>query len=56
MQKRPNFSSFSNTLGGPGIKSASGLNSSKPGDIKKLVIKNFKAKPILPENYNVEVS
>lgn len=26
-------------------------NSSKPGDIRKLVIKNFKTKPTLPDNY-----
>lgn len=54
MQKRPNFSSFPSN-GSGGIKSISGLSASKPGDIKKLVIKNFKAKPVLPENYNTEV-
>lgn len=56
MQKRSNFSSFSTALNSGGIKTSSGLSSTKPGDIKKLVIKNFKAKPVLPENYNTEVS
>ncbi|XP_073810981.1 cullin 4 [Musca autumnalis] len=27
-------------------------NTSKPGDVKKIVIKNFKVKPTLPENYS----
>ncbi|XP_037953327.1 cullin-4A [Teleopsis dalmanni] len=27
-------------------------NATKPGDVKKIVIKNFKAKPILPDNYS----
>ncbi|XP_065367431.1 cullin-4A [Calliphora vicina] len=27
-------------------------NASKPGDVKKIVIKNFKVKPTLPENYS----
>ncbi|KAH8284708.1 hypothetical protein KR018_012036 [Drosophila ironensis] len=28
------------------------IHNSKPGDVKKIVIKNFKAKPTLPENYS----
>ncbi|KAH8336932.1 cullin-4A [Drosophila kikkawai] len=28
------------------------IHNSKPGDVKKIVIKNFKAKPTLPDNYS----
>lgn len=50
-KKRPNFSAMATNPGG-GIKTVSGMGNTKPGDIKKLVIKNFKVKPVLPENYS----
>lgn len=50
-KRRPNFSAMSSNLGS-GIKSVTGITNAKPGDIKKLVIKNFKDKPVLPENYS----
>lgn len=51
MKKRPNFSAMATNPGG-GIKTVSGMSTNKPGDIKKLIIKNFKEKPVLPENYS----
>ncbi|XP_063703800.1 cullin-4A [Culicoides brevitarsis] len=48
---RPNFSAMSSNIG-CGIKTVSGITNNKPGDIKKLIIKNFKDKPVLPENYS----
>lgn len=50
-QKRANFSAL--TVGNPnGVNKISpSLTSAKPGTTKKLVIKNFKNKPKLPENY-----
>ncbi|XP_070538317.1 cullin-4A-like [Ptychodera flava] len=49
-QRRPNFSALSPTNNGFTSR-ASPLANSKPGSTKKLVIKNFKVKPELPENY-----
>lgn len=50
-QKRANFSALPSP-GSNGVhRHASPLNSSKPGTTKKLVIKNLKEKPKLPENY-----
>ncbi|XP_046995069.1 cullin-4A [Schistocerca americana] len=46
-QKRANFSALSNQNG---VNKAS-LVTTKPGAAKKLVIKNFKEKPKLPDNY-----
>uniref|UniRef100_U5ERJ8 Cullin-4A n=1 Tax=Corethrella appendiculata TaxID=1370023 RepID=U5ERJ8_9DIPT len=46
--KRANFSQLNN---GPVIKMSTNSATGKPGDIKKIVIKNFKSKPILPEDY-----
>ncbi|XP_071860494.1 cullin 4 isoform X1 [Bombus fervidus] len=50
-QKRANFSAL--TVGNPnGVNKISpSLASAKPGTARKLVIKNFKNKPKLPENY-----
>ncbi|XP_031622090.1 cullin-4B [Contarinia nasturtii] len=48
-EKRPNFSAISSN-NGPLIKLPTN-SSSKPSDIRKLVIKNFKVKPTLPDNY-----
>ncbi|KAG7205670.1 hypothetical protein KM043_007620 [Ampulex compressa] len=50
-QKRANFSAL--TVGNPnGVNKISpSLASAKPGSARKLVIKNFKNKPKLPENY-----
>lgn len=53
-QKRANFSALSSP-GTNGIsRHASPLTSNKPGTTKKLVIKNFKEKPKLPDNYQQE--
>ncbi|XP_077987604.1 cullin-4A-like [Glandiceps talaboti] len=49
-QRRPNFSALSPTNNGFTSR-ASPLANSKPGSTKKLVIKNFRVKPELPENY-----
>ncbi|KAK3094652.1 hypothetical protein FSP39_004482 [Pinctada imbricata] len=49
-QKRANFSALSSPSNGLN-KHASPLASNKPGATKKLVIKNFKEKPKLPENF-----
>lgn len=49
-RKRANFSALSNTNGAV-IKMTTNTGTGKPGDIKKIVIKNFRAKPTLPENY-----
>lgn len=50
-QKRANFSALTSP-GSNGIsRHASPLANNKPGAAKKLVIKNFKEKPKLPENY-----
>ncbi|XP_033220142.1 cullin-4A isoform X2 [Belonocnema kinseyi] len=53
-QKRANFSAL--TVANPnGVnKITPSLASSKPGSAKKLIIKNFKNKPKLPENYQEE--
>ncbi|XP_071553163.1 cullin-4A [Temnothorax nylanderi] len=50
-QKRANFSAL--TVGNPnGVNKISpSLANAKPGSAKKLVIKNFKNKPKLPDNY-----
>lgn len=47
-QKRANFSALSNPNG---VSKTSPLVNTKPGAAKKLVIKNFKEKPKLPDNY-----
>jgi len=47
-QKRANFSALSNPNG---VNKTSPLVNTKPGAAKKLVIKNFKEKPKLPDNY-----
>lgn len=53
-QKRANFSALASP-GTNGIsRHASPLTSNKPGTTKKLVIKNFKEKPKLPDNYQQE--
>ncbi|XP_013419680.1 cullin-4A [Lingula anatina] len=49
-QKRANFSALTSPSNGLN-KHASQLVTNKPGTTKKLVIKNFKEKPKLPENY-----
>ncbi|XP_059613495.1 cullin-4A [Phlebotomus argentipes] len=49
-EKRANFSALGNSNGAL-LKLPSSNLAAKPGDIKKLVIKNFKSKPVLPENY-----
>ncbi|KYM98338.1 Cullin-4B, partial [Cyphomyrmex costatus] len=53
-QKRANFSAL--TVGNPnGVSKISpSLANAKPGSAKKLVIKNFRNKPKLPENYQEE--
>lgn len=48
--KRANFSALTNPSNGFN-RHASPLANSKPATVKKLVIKNFKEKPKLPENY-----
>uniref|UniRef100_T1IZT0 Cullin family profile domain-containing protein n=1 Tax=Strigamia maritima TaxID=126957 RepID=T1IZT0_STRMM len=50
--KRANFSALTNPNGVS--KSASPLANNKPGGTKKIIIKNFKDKPKLPENYQEE--
>ncbi|KAF0292684.1 Cullin-4B [Amphibalanus amphitrite] len=47
--KRPNFSAIN--LGGNGINAGAGQAASKSGSAKKLVIKNLRERPKLPENY-----
>lgn len=49
-EKRANFSALGN-INGALHKMPSANAATKPGDIKKLTIKNFKSKPVLPENY-----
>ncbi|XP_017126436.1 cullin-4A [Drosophila elegans] len=59
-ERLPNFSKLSGSHGE--IRTASttsnllnrvgAIHNSKPGDVKKIVIKNFKAKPTLPDNYS----
>lgn len=49
-QKRANFSALSPNPNGVNKNSAT-LLTSKPGSAKKLIIKNFKETPKLPENY-----
>lgn len=49
-ERRPNFSALTTPANGIS-KHASPLNANRPGAAKKLVIKNFKDKPKLPENY-----
>ncbi|KAJ1531537.1 hypothetical protein ONE63_000212 [Megalurothrips usitatus] len=48
-QKRPNFSALSTSPNG--LNKTASLVNTKPGAAKKLVIKNFKEKPKLPDNY-----
>lgn len=50
-QKRANFSALSNPNG---VNKNPALVNAKPGAAKKLVIKNFKEKPKLPDNYQEE--
>ncbi|XP_067008215.1 cullin-4A [Anabrus simplex] len=50
-QKRANFSALSNPNG---VNKSPSLVNTKPGSAKKLVIKNFKEKPKLPDNYQEE--
>lgn len=47
-QRKANFSAYGNHFH---ERSPLANNSAKPGQAKKLVIKNFKAKPHLPENF-----
>ncbi|XP_071163258.1 cullin-4A-like [Mytilus edulis] len=49
-QKRANFSALTNPSNGIN-RHASPLANSKPGSTKKLIIKNFKEKPRLPDNF-----
>lgn len=49
-ERRPNFSALTTPSNGIS-RHASPLNANRPGAAKKLVIKNFKDKPKLPENY-----
>lgn len=54
-ERRPNFSMLNNSnIGYQGAFLNKMLlnNSSKPGDVKKIVIKNLKTIPTLPENYS----
>ncbi|XP_055919720.1 cullin-4A [Eupeodes corollae] len=55
-ERRPNFSMLNNAQVTENrstfLNKASINNMSKPGDVKKIVIKNFKLKPTLPENYS----
>ncbi|GAB6021134.1 Cullin-4B [Chamberlinius hualienensis] len=51
--KRPNFSALGGTNGVSKMASSQLMNN-KPGSAKKLVIKNFKEKPKLPDNYQRE--
>ncbi|XP_043477502.1 cullin-4A isoform X2 [Leptopilina heterotoma] len=54
-QKRANFSALTVTNpNGVTNKISPSLANSKPGSAKKLVIKNFKNKPRLPDNYQEE--
>ncbi|KAG5677740.1 hypothetical protein PVAND_007471 [Polypedilum vanderplanki] len=50
-RKKSNFSSLATSSNSPNGSISRGGSSNSKGDIKKLVIKNFKAKPTLPENY-----
>uniref|UniRef100_A0A0L8HIV0 Cullin-4A n=1 Tax=Octopus bimaculoides TaxID=37653 RepID=A0A0L8HIV0_OCTBM len=51
-ERRPNFSALTNSSNGISRHHASPLNAAnRPAAAKKLVIKNFKDKPKLPENY-----
>lgn len=43
-EKRPNFSMINHSIGDTPFLHKSVNNSSKPGDVKKIVIKNFKSK------------
>ncbi|KAL5004108.1 hypothetical protein ScPMuIL_017564 [Solemya velum] len=52
-QKRANFSALTSPSNGL-TRHASPLVNNKPGAAKKLVIKNFKEKPKLPDNYQQE--
>ncbi|XP_041357588.1 cullin-4A-like isoform X2 [Gigantopelta aegis] len=49
-QRKPNFSALTTSSNGIN-RHASPLANSKPGSAKKLVIKNFKDKPTMPENF-----
>ncbi|CAH1781894.1 unnamed protein product [Owenia fusiformis] len=49
-QRRANFSALTSPSNGL-HKNVSPLMNSKPGSTKKLIIKNFKEKPKLPDNY-----
>ncbi|XP_055374135.1 cullin-4B isoform X2 [Condylostylus longicornis] len=52
--RKPNFSMVNSHHGDQGtlLAKVSQNISSKPGDVKKIVIKNFKTKPTLPDNYS----
>ncbi|XP_071950198.1 cullin-4A-like [Antedon mediterranea] len=52
--RRANFSALSPSNNGFTTGRASPIVSNKPGAGKKLIIKNFKVKPELPENYQEE--
>ncbi|XP_074658437.1 cullin-4B-like [Tubulanus polymorphus] len=52
-KKRANFSALTSSSNGLN-RNVSPLANNKPTAAKKLVIKNFKEKPKLPENYHVE--
>ncbi|CAD6242173.1 GSCOCG00009432001-RA-CDS [Cotesia congregata] len=52
-EKRANFSAL-NVSNPNGVNKLSNVANSKPGSAKKLIIKNFKNKPKLPENYQEE--
>ncbi|XP_046371924.1 cullin-4A-like [Haliotis rufescens] len=52
-QRRPNFSALTSPSNGI-ARHASPLANNKPGAAKKLVIKNFKEKPKMPENFQQE--
>lgn len=53
-QKKANFSAITNPNNGFTKHTSPMANTGKPGSAKKLVIKNFKMKPKLPENYQHE--
>lgn len=53
-ERKPNFSMVNSHQGehGPLLNKIPQSNLSKPGDVKKIIIKNFKSKPMLPDNYS----
>ncbi|KAK6195670.1 hypothetical protein SNE40_001052 [Patella caerulea] len=52
-QRKPNFSALTTPNNGI-TRHSSPLSNNKPGAAKKLVIKNFKEKPKMPENFQQE--